>query len=231
MKGGNLCIIPAKGASTRLKRKNVVNLCGKPLLYYTVENAKKSKLFADIYVSTEDDDIKKVAESLGAIVPYKRPEELSHDPAGVVDVCLHMIEHLEREGKEFETLYILLPTSPLCTHGDILAARDIFNSSEAKVLMSVTEYDHTPFSALALDEEGFLTPHFEEYIAKKSQEVPRAFRCNGAVTILDIEEFKRQREYYFYPLVSYVMPFDRSVDIDTAEDLKLAEYLLSKRKG
>ena len=113
MKKEFLCIIPAKGGSMRLARKNVADLCGRPLISYTIEAAKKSGLFEEVYVSTEDEEIAEVSRSFGATVPYKRPAELAKDLAGVVDVCLHMIEYLEQKGKSFATLFILLPTSPL----------------------------------------------------------------------------------------------------------------------
>ncbi len=227
-----LCIIPAKGASTRLKKKNIIDLCGRPLIHYTIEAALKSGLFKDIYVSTEDDEVKAVSESLGTVVPYIRPEELSRDPAGVVEVCLHMIEYLESEGEHYETLFILLPTSPLREVSDILSALEVYRGSEAKVLMSVSEYDHSPFAALKLDEKNFLSPYFPEHILKKSQEMPKAYRCNGAITILDIEEFKKKKSYYFYPMASYKMPWERSVDVDNLNDLKLAESLMDcSRKG
>jgi CMP-N-acetylneuraminic acid synthetase len=221
-----LCIIPAKGASTRLKKKNIIPLCGKPMIYYTIDAARKSGLFRDIYVSTEHAEVKKISESLGAVVPYKRPRELSIDPAGVVDVCLHMIDYLESRRKFYETLFILLPTSPLRTAADIRSSLKAYNSSKAKVLMSVSEYEHTPFAALKMDGKGFLAPYFPAYIGKKSQEMPKAYRPNGAITILDIEEFKRQMAYYFYPMSAYVMPPERSVDVDNPIDLKFAEYIM-----
>ncbi len=225
-----LCIIPAKGASTRLKKKNIVSLCGKPLIFYTIDAARKSDFFKDIIVSTDDEEIKAVSESFGAVVPYKRPEKLSHDPAGVVDVCLHMIEYLEEQGRHYEVLFILLPTSPLRTELDIMSAFEIYKGSAAKVLMSVSEYEHTPFAALKLDDSGSLSPYFPEYIGMKSQEMPKAYRANGAITIIDIKEFKKQRLYYFCPMAAYIMPWERSIDVDNYNDLKLAEYIISYKQ-
>lgn len=225
-----LCIIPAKAASTRIKKKNIVDLCGRPLIYYTIEAAKASALFKDIYVSTEDDKVKTIAESFGAIVPYKRPEELSRDPAGVVEVCLHMIDFLEKKGKLFKALCILLPTCPLRTAEDIHLAVETYHVSDAKVLMSVSEFNHSPFFSLRMDDKGMLSPYFPEFITKKSQEIPKVYRCNGAITILDMAEFKRQKRYYFYPMASYIMPLEKSVDIDTYIDLKLAECIMNNKK-
>jgi CMP-N,N'-diacetyllegionaminic acid synthase len=222
-----LCIIPAKGSSTRLKRKNIAMLCGKPMIAYSIEAARDAGIFDEIFVSTDDEEIKNISESLGAVVPYKRPEALSRDPAGVVDVCLHMIEYFEKNGKFYETLFILLPTSPLRTAEDIISALNVYRKSGVKVLMSVSEYAHPPFSALKLDNNGYLTPYFPDYINLKSQQMPKAYICNGAITILEVSEFKRKKNYYFYPMAAYIMPREKSVDIDNTIDLKFAQYLMS----
>lgn len=224
-----LCIIPAKGTSTRFKKKNIADLCGRPLISYSIEAAKKSGLFKNVYVSTENEEIKRISESLGAVVPYIRPYELSKDPAGVVDVCLHMIEFLEGEGKHFRTLFILYPTSPLRTESDIISAFEIFKASNTKVLMSVSEFEHTPFASLKVDDRGLLSPYFPEYIGLKSQEMPRAYRANGAIIILDIQEFKKQRKYYFFPVSAYIMPWERSIDVDNYSDLIVAQSILNCR--
>ncbi|WP_347272938.1 acylneuraminate cytidylyltransferase family protein [Candidatus Kuenenia sp.] len=221
-----LCIIPAKGTSNRLKRKNIAMLNGKPLIAYAIDAAKKTGIFKEIFVSTEDDEIKRIAEDYGAIVPYIRPEYLSKDPAGVVEVCLHMINYLEGIGKFYKTLFILLPTSPLRTDADIISALNNFATSDAKVLMSVSEYMHTPFAALKADDRGYLSPYFPKLINLKSQKMPKAYICNGAVTILDITEFKMQKNYHFYPMASYIMPWERSIDVDNEIDLKFAEFIM-----
>jgi CMP-N-acetylneuraminic acid synthetase len=229
LSGERLCIIPAKGASTRLRRKNAAELRGKPLIQYSIEAARASGLFREVHVSTEDAEIQRLAESLGAVVPYVRPEELARDPAGVVEVCLHMLEFLEARGGRFRTLVILLPTSPLRTAEDVAAAVAAYEASGAKVLMSVSEYEHTPFAALRMDGAGLLSPYFPEHSGKKSQQMPRAYRPNGAVTVLDAAEFQARRSYYFYPMASYLMPRERSVDVDDAGDLVLAESILASR--
>lgn len=96
--------------------------------------------------------------------------------------------------------------------------------------MSVSPYPHTPFAAMDLSEDGFLNPFFPHYIGKKSQELPLAYRCNGALHILDVASFEQERSYYAQPLVGYPMPRERSVDIDTADDLLEAERLLAERR-
>ncbi|MEG6616505.1 acylneuraminate cytidylyltransferase family protein [Peptococcaceae bacterium 1198_IL3148] len=221
-----VCIIPGKGGSTRFPRKNVYPLLGKPLIAYTIEAAKESDLFNDIYVSTEDEEIKEVSQKYGASVPYLRPEYLSKDPAGVVDVCLHMLDYLGQQGKVYDTLIILLPTSPLRNKDDIKNAYEKFLSSKENFLMSVCEFEHSPYRSMRLNEDGTLKPNYEQYIKLKSQELPKSYRVNGAITIVNIESFKKEKSYFTYPLQSYVMPVERSVDIDNISDLLYAEYLL-----
>jgi len=224
--GKTLCLIPAKGGSTRLARKNVLPLGGKPLLGWAVDAAVQSGLMDRIVVSTEDQQIAEIARSLGAAVPFMRPQHLACDPAGVVDVALHALGELRNLGEEYRTLVILLPTCPFRSAGDIRGACELFRDAQASFLMSVSRYEHPPFAALSLDGEHRLRPYFPEYIGKKSQEMPAAFRANGAIHVLDVTAFERERSYYAQPLIGYDMPWQRSIDIDTEHDLRFAESLL-----
>lgn len=223
-----LCVIPAKGGSVRLARKNLLLLGGKPLLAWAVEAALKSKLMTKVIVSTEDERVSAAARSFGAETPFVRPDHLARDPAGVVDVALHAIDEMRSQGMEYETLIILLPTCPFRTADDILGAFQLFKTSEARFLMSVAEYDHTPFAAMAFDEKHRLLPYFPNYIGAKSQAMPKAYRSNGAIHILNVGAFERERSYYAQPLIGYEMPWQRSIDIDTEYDLRFAESLLQR---
>lgn len=221
-----LGLIPAKGGSTRLAKKNIRLLGGKPLLAWAAEAAQQSGVIDRLIISTEDESIADVASQLGLEVPFLRPEELARDPAGVVDVALHALAELRSQGEQYETLVIMLPTCPFRTAEDIRGAMSLFHSSRAQFLMSVSPYPHTPFAAMSLDEADRLTPFFPEYIGKKSQELPTAYRCNGALHILNVAAFERERSYYAQPLIGFPMPRERSIDIDTESDLREAERLL-----
>lgn len=225
-----LGLIPAKGGSKRLARKNTLPLAGKPLLGWAVDAALSSGVIDTLVVSTEDEEIAAMARKLGAEVPFLRPAELARDPHGVVDVALHALMTLRESGREFDTLVILLPTCPLRQARDVSAALDLFWERKASFLMSVSLFDHTPFTALELDAGGILRPWFPEYMGGRPGGLPAAYRCNGAIHVLDVEAFKREKSYYAQPLIPYVMPPERSVDIDTELDLRLAELLL-KGKG
>ena len=222
-----LGLIPAKGGSTRLLRKNIIELGGKPLIQWSIDVAHESGVIDSLVVSTEDDEIASIANSLGAEVPFIRPKELARDPAGVVDVALHALSALNKDGKAFDKLIILLPTCPFRTANDIRNALTLFEDRNGKYLMSVSQYGHTPFAALDL-KESYLTPFFTTYIGKKSQEMPAAYRANGAIHVLDVCSFKKTKSYYSSPLLGYVMPHSRSIDIDTEEDLNFAQFILKE---
>ena len=180
-----------------------------------------------LILSTEDREVADIAESFGIEVPFLRPNELASDPAGVSDTALHAIEQLEALGEYYRTLVILLPTCPLRTAEDIRAAYQMFLQKNRPFLMSVSEFSHTPLAALQQSADGTLDPFMPQYFGRKSQEMPPAYRPNGAIHVLDVEAFKRERSYLANPLVGYVMPLERSIDIDTEEDLKAAELRLA----
>jgi len=224
-----LGMIPAKGGSKRLARKNVLTLAGKSLLQWAVDAGTGSGVIDRLIVSTEDEEIAKVARGLGADVPFMRPEHLARDPHGVVDVALHALATLREAGQSYDTLIILLPTCPLRTAEDVSAAYRMFVEEKASFMMSVSACDKPPFTALRLEEGNRLVPWFPEYMGRKTGQLPAAYRANGAIHVLDVKAFEREKSYYAQPLLAYVMPPERSVDIDNAEDLQLAEIVLARK--
>lgn len=224
-----LTIIPAKGASTRLARKNIRTLNGKSLVQYAYDAAIESGICGDIMVSTEDEEIALHAEKIGAWLPFLRPFDLAIDPAGVEAVALYCLSELEKKGYLYQKLVILLPTCPLRNSQDIKNADNLFNEQLALRLMSVCEYDHSPYSSwVSNNERGLVEPLFKQFFSKKSQQLGKTYRCNGAIHILNVEEFKLTRSYTKQPLHHYVMPRDRSVDIDTQDDWMYAEWLMTQ---
>lgn len=123
-------------------------------------------------------------------------------------------------------MIILLPTSPFRTASDIAEAVALFDTKQAKFLLSVSAFDHTPFAAMKL-EDGVVSPWFPEYFGRKSQEMPSAFRPNGAIHVLDVAAFEAAGSYFGQPLYAYEMPWPRSLDIDTVADLQMAEAVLA----
>ncbi len=227
--GRVLTIVPAKGASTRLPRKNLLPLGGRPLIDHTLAAAWGSEVGGVVMVDTEDEEIAAHARRLGAEVPFLRPDHLSHDPYEVPDVALHVLDQYEAMGQHFDTLIILLVTAPLRTAEDIRAAVGVFREKDARFLMTVTRVDPHYYHALHVDEEGRLSPVFGRDGLANIGLPPIPVRCNGAVHVLDVPAFREARTYYGEPLYAVEMPVARSVDIDTADDLAYAEFLLSRQ--
>jgi CMP-N-acetylneuraminic acid synthetase len=229
--GRILGLIPAKGGSRRVARKNLRELGGKPLLQWTIEAALASGRLDRVVVSTEDDEAARLARKCGAEVPFQRPAHLAQDPYGVVDVCMHALEELERGGDRFEHLVVLLPTSPFRGARHIGAALEQFARLQTGFLMSVSALDQSVLAAHIL-RDGFMEPLHPEWIGRlgaraRKEDLPHLVKANGAVTILDVAQFRKVRTYYDYPLAAYPMPWLDGLDIDTEEDFLLAEALLA----
>ena len=220
-----LGMIPAKGGSTRLPRKNILKLGGKPMITWAGDALRQSGICDRIVVSTEDEEIAQVSRDAGFDVPFIRPSTLASDPAGVEQVALHCLEMLRKQSNEYDTLVITLPTSPFCIPEDFIKAYQVLIDKKADFLMSVSQFDHSPFAALKLT-NGTVSPWFPEYFGLKSQEMPTAYRPNGAIHILKVKAFEKTRCYTSQPLYAYKMPWPRGVDIDTYEDFALAEALI-----
>jgi len=222
-----LCVIPAKGRSRRLPGKNIADLCGKPVLAYSIEAALKSKLFKEVFVSTDNQQIAKIAKEYGAMVPYIRPSELAGDSVGVEAVCLHMIDYFEQQGQHYQTIFVLLPTSPLRTAEDLRAAYEMFKKTKAKSVMAITKYVYSPFQAVVKDEHGLLKPYWGFDSAQmRERERTEVFVDSGAIYIVDIATFKKEKSFYGSSVAGYFMPPERSIDLNSIFDLKTAELLL-----
>ena len=223
-----LCLIPAKGCSTRLPRKNLLPLGGESLLAHTIKKAKEIPLFKTICVSTEDDEIASLSKALGVDVPFMRPEHLARDPSTIVDVILHALEQYERIGIRFRFICVLLPTAPFVTESDIREAISAFGESQAAALLSVTETEFPPYNAWVINhEETRLKPCFPNspFRATKSTECPKTYRSNGAILIVDTAKLKEKRSYQGEEIIHFVMPQIRSLDIDTELEYQFAKFL------
>lgn len=221
----NFCFIPAKLGSTRLKKKNILPLNGKELIYYPINNALSSGLFSsdDVILSTESEIIKKVGLKYGANVPYLRDEKLARDPYGVVDVVLDFIERFPKY-KAYDNLCLLLPTAPLAIVEDVVDAYKNYSSQGKGVVMSVVPNEHSALRAVYV-KEGQVAPVFNEYIHKKSQELEATYRINGAVIWISVADLMREKSYFIQPWGAYIMPAARSVDIDDEMGYKFAQLL------
>lgn len=229
----SLCLIPAKGNSIRLPRKNVLPLDGKPMINRVIEKAISSSLFDEVAVSTEDKEIADLSRKAGASVPFIRPEELSKDPATLVDVILHALEHYQKEGVAFDKVCVLLPTTPFLSIQDIQFANELFDNNPGYTVFSVSPSESPPFNSWIIQENNGvkeLAPCFPDskYKFTKSTECPTTYRSNGAVLITGVLNFLENKTYREDPMMPYVMPADRSIDIDTPLEYQFSKFLIEE---
>ncbi|MGR5064416.1 acylneuraminate cytidylyltransferase family protein [Photobacterium sp. DNB22_13_2] len=221
-----LAVIPARGGSKRLPGKNTKHLGGKPLLSWTIEAASNSKQIDRVVVSTDAEDIASVARAYGAEVPFMRPVDLSGDHASTDSAIFHALENV---GEEHEIVVILQPTSPLRTAEDIDNALALLADPTVKGVVSICECEHTPLWCNTLPDDkamgDFLRPSL---LGKRSQDLPQYYRLNGCIYAFDVVSFKMNKGTFYSDTVkAYIMPSERSVDIDTQVDFCFAETLIN----
>lgn len=229
MFSASIAIIPARGGSKRLPRKNILPFRGKPLLFWTCEAARDSGCFAAVVVSTEDEEIADIARSNGFAVD-ERPAALGSDTTSCAEVCLEFLDRSEQAGIHYESLCCLYATAPLRNAEDIRQVMK-YLTPDTDAVHAVCGYTHPPHQMLYQNPEGFLVPAFPLLVTKKSQEVPEGLIGNGSTYAIRVEALKKYRSFYPARVKGYRMPFLRSVDIDTAEDFALLEacaYQLEK---
>ena len=220
-------LIPARGGSKRLPRKNIKSLCGKPLIAWTIDVAKESKYIDSVVVSTDDFEIKEVAEKFGASVPFLRPENLSNDTASSFDVVKHAIEFLNIN-KVNHLIVLLQPTSPLRTVEELDEALELFINKKASGVVSVSECEHSPMWSNTLPENGCLSDFIRpEVQGKRSQDLPKFFRLNGSIYIYETLALLEKAKIFFDENVyGFETSLDTAVDIDTALDFLVAETII-----
>lgn len=228
-----LAVVTARGGSKGLLRKNIRQIAGKPLMAWTLDEARRSAYIDRCIVSTDDAEIAELARQSGADVPFLRPAELASDTAKTVDVLMHAMNWLKDRGEVYEIIVLLQPTSPLRTYEDIDKAIELLSAKGASAIVSVAETRHNPCWTNTLPADGsmkeFLRP---DVLGKNRQELPVFYRLNGAVYAGYSEYIKSVNGFFGNGTFAYIMPKERSVDIDDEFDFHVAEIMLSdKRRG
>jgi len=223
-----LAIIPARGGSKRVPKKNIRLLTGKPLIAYTIETALKSRYLNRIVVSTEDEEIARISKKYGAEV-VKRPQKLATDRAKTIDAIFHVLSILKEEHYNPQVVVLLQPTSPLRTENDIDKAIKLFLSKKVDSVISVCEAEHSPYWDFRINSDGFLEPFIKsQYLHKRHQDIPKIYSPNGAVYIAKPKTLYKYKTFCCKKTFPYSMPVERSIDIDTEIDLMLAELIKNK---
>lgn len=222
-----VAVIPARGGSKGVPRKNIKLLADKPMIAWTIEAALESKCLGRIIVSTEDDEIATVARSWGAETPFLRPPQLASDTASVVDVVLHALDWLKNnENFQPELVLLLQPTSPLQNGDDIRNAIALQKEKNANAVVSVCVAAHPPHWLRRIGARGELLPWLSEATPNRRQEVEALYQFNGALYLIRPEVLVSEKTFVPEPTFASVMPLERSIDVDTPFDFYVADLIL-----
>lgn len=215
----NLCIIPARGGSKRIPRKNVKPFLGKPMLAYSIEAAKQSGLFDEIMVSTDDAEIADVAKQYGAKVPFLRSSETASDFATTNDVIREVLQKYNEIGQEFDNFCCFYATAPLVQSKDVVAAYERLLNSSFTLVYPVVQFSYPIWRCLDLKEDGTMTRHWPEFEMSRSQDLPKEYHDTGTFYWHKTKEWLSGNI-----LVGGIEVDETSIqDIDTETDWKLAE--------
>jgi CMP-N,N'-diacetyllegionaminic acid synthase len=222
-----LIIIPARGGSKGIPGKNIKNLNGKPLIYYSIEIARSLVDDIDICVSTDDLKIKNVVEETGLNVPFLRPLELANDNSSTNDVILHALEFYKTKGVKYECVILLQPTSPLRQKWHVEGAIDLF-SLDLDMVVSVKETSANPYYVLfEEDKNGYLYKSKDGNFVSR-QECPKVYEYNGAVYIINVKSLYEKPIVKFNKIKKYLMRDEYSIDIDNQLDWMFTDFLINK---
>ncbi len=223
-----LAIIPARGGSKRLPRKNILPLAGKPLIAWTIEAALDSQIFDEVIVNTDDQEIAGIARDFGVDVPFIRPESLATDTSSSIALTKHTLLWFKERGITYTHVVLLQPTSPLRNGKMIKDAWKVFCEGDTDSVTSVCEVEHPIQWTYALSDRDVLTPLFEN-TDERSQDYEKNYRVNGAIYITATNFLLSQDDFISSENGNaYIMSSKHSVDIDNEIDFKFAELLINE---
>jgi len=230
-----LCVIPARGGSERIERKNLRAVDGVPLVGRAVQQAALANVPDEVIVSTEDEEIAAVAREYGGTVPFERPNELASDTAASVDVLAHALNWYCERDRTFDVIAMLLPTVPFRLPEDVDGALTRLEATEAESVVTVSEFQTPPQWAVEWTRDHRIESHFEtgslwsDGSVPRSQDLPTMLYPNGAVLAARVDSFRSERTFYTDDTVGYELPPVRGLDIDEPFDLRLARAIASTK--
>jgi pseudaminic acid cytidylyltransferase len=218
----NIAIIPARGGSKRIPRKNIKEFVGKPIIAYAINSAKQSKLFDHIIVSTEDEEIAQIAQSFGGEVPFMRPKELAGDATPTVPVIASAIENCRKLGWNFDNACCIYPCAPLIQTQDLVETFSYLGNSKKVFTFPIAEYPSPPQRAFRLFNDGKVNPIYSEYESSRSQDLEKLFFDTGQFYWGSAELWLTNPSIHKNG-IGYVIPNWRAIDINSIEDWFRAE--------
>ncbi|MBO8217660.1 pseudaminic acid cytidylyltransferase [Prochlorococcus marinus] len=221
----NLLIIPARGGSKRIPRKNIKNFKGKPIIEWAITESMKLNLFDKFIVSTDDEEIAEISAKAGFEIPFLRPKNLADDYTSTRDVVIHAINFFNEKNVEFEKVCCLYPTTPLLDAEDISNAFQILKKSQKNVyVFSASIYSHPIQRSFFIEKNGLSKMFFPESFCERTQDLKSAFHDAGQFYIASAKTWLNNKNIFENGL-PYILPQSKSIDIDTLDDWKLAELM------
>lgn len=220
-----LALIPARGGSKGIKNKNITNVEGKPLIAYTIEAALGCEYVDDVVVSTDSFEIRDVAVTYGALVPFMRPASISMDTSKTIEVVINAIEELSKQGREYDVLVLLQPTSPLRDNVDICGAISKYMERGKRSLVAVSEVDDNPILMRTITDDGNMNRVIDSQSTFRRQDMPNYYRVNGSIYINSIEEINMDTSFNDNE-VPFILQKTHAVDVDEPKDLELVRFYL-----
>ena len=217
-----LGLIPARGGSKGIPKKNLYPFNNKPLIEWTIESAKQSNMLDEIIVSTDDNSIANFSKGLGVNVPFLRDKKLAEDNSLIIDTVLDLIE----EFNDYSHVLLLQPTSPLRTHDDIKNIIIMMKENNSESLVSVTEAKENPALFFNINENNYLSKSFESEKGSNRQIYKKYYILNGALFLSSLEHLREFKSFISKSTTAYIMPFERSIDIDNIIDIRWGEFIL-----
>jgi N-acylneuraminate cytidylyltransferase len=225
-----LALVPARGGSRGIPRKNLVEVGGRTLLAWVAEAARGSRVVDRVVLSSEDPEILEAGRRAGLDTPFVRPAELARDDTPGIDPVLHALDALDQAGDHYGWVVLLQPTSPLRTSADIDGTAALCGREGAPAAVSITAADKSPWWMFHLGSGGLMEPLLDAARRpQRRQDAPPVYVLNGAVYVARVEWLRRTRSFLTDETVGYVMPRERSVDVDEPADLHVVEALLAER--
>ncbi len=221
----NACIIPARGGSKRIPKKNIREFCGKPMIARSIEAAQTAGVFDRIIVTTDSEEIAAVARAYGAEVPFMRPPELSDDHASTHAVVIHALNWFKEEGVELEYACCLYATAPFVQPNYLNEGLDLLKSTGATMAVSVTSFSFPIMRGLKINEVGLLEMIWPEHQMTRSQDLPETYHDAGQFYWLNVEKCMKTRGASVSDSTPVIIPRHLVQDIDTEEDWQRAELM------
>jgi len=219
----SIAIIPARGGSKRIPRKNIRHFNGRPIIAYSIEAALKSDCFVEIMVSTDDFEIADVARDAGASVPFTRSSENSNDFATIADVCKEVLEQYHNLGKDFDLICCILPTAPFVSAERLKQGYELLAESGADSVVPVTSFGYPAQRAVKVDDGGRLSMIWPEYYNSRSQDLPASYQDAGQFYWIQSRCLLEQKRFFAKNSLAMILPQMEVQDIDSLEDWQLAE--------